>query len=255
MQETVVVVPCFNEEERLQDAPFLELAARSGMNLLFVDDGSRDGTATRLAELAARANGNIKVLSLPANRGKGEAVRRGMLEALDRGAQVVGYVDADLSTPVVEVLRLLDEMERRGVAVVMGARVALLGTAIQRRAVRHYLGRIFATAASIVLGLPVYDTQCGAKFFRNTATLRGALSGPFASRWAFDVELIGRLLQGDGGVAPLRAGDFVEIPLQRWRDVSGSKVRSGHMIRAACDLVAIARRLRGQRRRSRVPIR
>src|SRR5204862_482251 len=85
-----------------------------------------------------------------------------LARALDRGAEVVGYVDADLSTPVAEVARLLDEMEQRGVAVVMGARVALLGTAIQRRALRHYLGRLFATAASIILGLPVYDTQCGA---------------------------------------------------------------------------------------------
>ena len=254
MQETVVVVPCFNEAARLEDASFLELATRPGLTLLFVDDGSRDGTGARLARLAAQGNGSIEVLSLPANHGKGEAVRRGMLQALDRGAEVVGYVDADLSTPVAEVARLLDEMEQRGVAVVMGARVALLGTAIQRRALRHYLGRLFATAASIILGLPVYDTQCGAKFFRDTPALRGALTGPFSSRWAFDVELIGRLLRGDGGAAPLGAADFVEIPLRCWTDVPGSKVSSVQMMRAACDLVAVARELRGRARASRAPI-
>ena len=143
---------------------------------------------------------------------------------------------------------------QRGVAVVMGARVALLGTAIQRRALRHYLGRLFATAASIILGLPVYDTQCGAKFFRDTPALRGALTGPFSSRWAFDVELIGRLLRGDGGAAPLGAADFVEIPLRCWTDVPGSKVSSVQMMRAACDLVAVARELRGRARASRAPI-
>ncbi|TMA36340.1 MAG: glycosyltransferase [Deltaproteobacteria bacterium] len=254
VQETVVVVPCFNEAARLEDASFLELATRPGLTLLFVDDGSRDGTGARLARLAAQGNGSIEVLSLPANHGKGEAVRRGMLQALDRGAEVVGYVDADLSTPVAEVARLLDEMEQRGVAVVMGARVALLGTAIQRRALRHYLGRLFATAASIILGLPVYDTQCGAKFFRDTPALRGALTGPFSSRWAFDVELIGRLLRGDGGAAPLGAADFVEIPLRCWTDVPGSKVSSVQMMRAACDLVAVARELRGRARASRAPI-
>ena len=199
MQKTVVVVPCFNEAARLEDASFLELATRPGLTLLFVDDGSRDGTGARLA-------------------------------------------------------RLLDEMEQRGVAVVMGARVALLGTAIQRRALRHYLGRLFATAASIILGLPVYDTQCGAKFFRDTPALRGALTGPFSSRWAFDVELIGRLLRGDGGAAPLGAADFVEIPLRCWTDVPGSKVSSVQMMRAACDLVAVARELRGRARASRAPI-
>src|SRR5439155_749418 len=91
----------------------------------------------------------------------GAATARLLDEALEGAATTIGYVDADLSTPVPEVLRLLAEMERRHAVVVMGARVALLGTAIARRAHRHYLGRLFATAASLVLGVRVYDTQCG----------------------------------------------------------------------------------------------
>ena len=254
MPQTVVVVPCFNEAARLDDASFLALAAAPGIGVLFVDDGSTDGTAARLASLAARGDGAITALSLPGNAGKGEAVRRGLREALEGGATTIGYVDADLSTPVPEVLRLLAEMERRHAVVVMGARVALLGTAIARRAHRHYLGRLFATAASLVLGVRVYDTQCGAKFFRDTPAVRNALATPFASRWAFDVELIGRLLRGDGGAAPLGAADFVEIPLRCWTDVPGSKVSSVQMMRAACDLVAVARELRGRARASRAPI-
>src|SRR5438477_613453 len=174
-----------------------------------------------------------------------EAVRRGLREALEGGATTIGYVDADLSTPVPEVLRLLAEMERRHAVVVMGARVALLGTAIARRAHRHYLGRLFATAASLVLGVRVYDTQCGAKFFRDTPAVRHALATPFASRWAFDVELIGRLLQGD---PPLRPADFVEIPLQRWTDVSGSKIGPLQMVRTAWDLAVIAVRYHARKR-------
>ena len=245
MPQTVVVVPCFNEAARLDDASFLALAAAPGIGVLFVDDGSTDGTAARLATLAARGDGAITALSLPGNAGKGEAVRRGLREALEGGATTIGYVDADLSTPVPEVLRLLAEMERRHAVVVMGARVALLGTAIARRAHRHYLGRLFATAASLVLGVRVYDTQCGAKFFRDTPAVRNALATPFASRWAFDVELIGRLLQGD---PPLRPADFVEIPLQRWIDVSGSKIGPLQMVRTAWDLVVIAVRYHARKR-------
>ena len=174
-----------------------------------------------------------------------------MLAALAEGARIVGYVDADLSTPVGEILRLLAELERRRAVVVMGARVALLGTTIRRQPHRHYLGRLFATAASVVLGLPVYDTQCGAKFFRATPTLGGALATPFRSRWIFDVELAGRLLLGAGGTPPLRAGDFLEVPLQQWTDVSGSKLGALHMMRAAWDLVVIAGELRALRRRER----
>ena len=96
--------------------------------------------------------------------------------------------------------------------------MALLGHRIERSWARHYLGRLFATASSQVLGLPVYDTQCGAKVFRDGPALRAALATPFTSRWAFDVELLGRLGTG----ADRR---FLEVPLERWHDVGGSKLR------------------------------
>lgn len=244
MPEAVVVVPCFNEERRLSDEDFLALAAAPGMRLLFVDDGSTDRTRERVRVLSARGNGRVDLLELGANRGKGEAVRMGLLRALERSPEAVGYVDADLSTPVDEIVRLHGELERRGVAVVMGARVRMLGSRIERRAVRHYLGRVFATGASILLALPVYDTQCGAKFFRVGEPLRRALERPFRSRWAFDVELIGRLLVGS---PPVPASDFLEVPLRRWSDVSGSRLGARGMIATALELVAIGADLRRRR--------
>ena len=78
-------------------------------------------------------------------------------------------------------------------------------------------------AASIILKLPVYDTQCGAKAFRASAALSRALEEPFHARWAFDVELIGRLLANGLGCR-----DFVEVPLRRWVDVGGSRLRPVH---------------------------
>lgn len=244
----VVVVPCFNEERRLAADEFLPLLARPGVELLFVNDGSTDGTEALLRAICAKAGPRVGVLSLDRNRGKAEAVRRGMLRALEGGAKVVGYVDADASTPGTEVARLLDQMRARGAAVVMGARVALLGTDIRRKRSRHYLGRVFASVASLLLELPVYDTQCGAKFFRDVPALRAALAEPFASRWVFDVELIGRLLTGAPGAPPLSREDFVEVPLQRWRDVAGSKLRPTAMLRSGLELVAIGGVLRRKRR-------
>jgi dolichyl-phosphate beta-glucosyltransferase len=244
MPEAVVVVPCFNEERRLREDDFLALAG-SGLRLLFVDDGSTDRTRDRLRALAGRGDGTIDLLALETNRGKGEAVRLGLLRALEGGPDTVGYVDADLSTPTEEILRLRAELDERRVAVVMGSRVRLLGTRIDRHAGRHYLGRVFATAASLILRLPVYDTQCGAKFFRASETLRQALDRPFRSRWAFDVELIGRLLHGR---PPVAASDFLEVPLQRWTDVSGSRLRPVGMLSAAVDLLAVAADLRRMRK-------
>jgi glycosyltransferase involved in cell wall biosynthesis len=251
MQETVtLVIPCFNEAARLDGAAFLELrAARPSLRLVFVDDGSSDGTGAMLDGLAASAApGAVTVVRLGENQGKAEAVRRGLLSALDAGAGLVGYADADLATPPAELLRLVDDMIAAPVAVLLGARVRLLGTAIERRAARHYLGRIFATLASVALGVPVYDTQCGAKLFRRSELLRAALATPFRSRWGFDVELLERLLVGVGGLPPVTAAEMRELPLRAWRDVRGSKMGPTAMVRAGLQLLGLLLRSFGRRR-------
>jgi glycosyltransferase involved in cell wall biosynthesis len=249
----VLVIPCYNEAARLDADAMRALAdARAGLTLLFVNDGSTDDTEMRLRSLAAERPDGIRVLSLSPNGGKAEAVRRGLLAALDTSAEWVGYLDADLSTPASEMLRLLEIAEARPVSVVMGARIARLGSRIERSVVRHYLGRIFASTASILLRLRVYDTQCGAKLFRRTPALTVALRDPFYSRWAFDVELIGRLLAGAPGVAGLAPDVFLEIPLETWRDVPGSKLRPTAMAGALKDLAIIGANLR-QRRRAQRP--
>jgi glycosyltransferase involved in cell wall biosynthesis len=238
-----LVVPCFNEVQRLDDAEFLRLAgssdAASRFKLLFVNDGSTDGTSARLMRLAARDPAHVEVLELGRNLGKGEAVRRGMLRALADGADIVGFLDADLSVPVEGMLELLEVLRTTGAQVVLGARVTMLGREIERKAVRHYLGRVFASVASLALGIRVYDTQCGGKLFRRGPALHSALAAPFISRWVFDVELIGRLLTGEVD-GKLDVGEIVEHPLRVWREKPGSKLKLSSMVGAAGDLSWVA---------------
>jgi glycosyltransferase involved in cell wall biosynthesis len=246
---TTWVIPCYNEGERLDDAGFLSLVGETDdIHLLFVNDGSADDTEGRLRALVARKPDRMSLLSLSRNQGKAEAVRQGLLRALEGSADIVGYADADLATPVDELRRLVEVLRGSPVTVLMASRVALLGRQIDRRAVRHYLGRVFATAASCALSLRVYDTQCGAKLFRRTPALDAALRVPFLSRWVFDVELLGRLVTGGDGVKALDVSQIIEEPLRRWRDVPGSKVRPVHALRAAVDLARIAVDLRRRRR-------
>lgn len=249
MSKTLIVVPCYNEEHRLREQEFLPLLARSELELLFVDDGSRDGTKAVLHAIAARGGPRVQVMELGQNRGKAEAVRRGMLAAFARGADIAGYMDADASTPAREILRLLAALEERAADVVLGSRIRLLGSDVRRQRSRHYLGRLFATAASLVLDLPVYDTQCGAKLFRRSATLSAALGTPFGSRWVFDVELLGRLLVGYGGTLPVPAEKFLELPLSEWFDVAGSKLGPSDMLRSGLELLRIGTNLRRERKR------
>lgn len=207
-----IVVPCYNEAARLRVADFVAFARDPEMRarLLFVNDGSTDGTLDVLRKARKECPERIDVLNLALNVGKAEAVRLGMRRALRCGDPTavsephprsrrtppppfVGFWDADLATPLDHVRLFRDVFaDRPGTDMVFGARVGLLGRDIRRSARRHYVGRVFATLASLALRVPVYDTQCGAKLFRADGDLRAALSEPFDTRWVFDCELIGR---------------------------------------------------------------
>jgi dolichyl-phosphate beta-glucosyltransferase len=233
--KTVVVVPCYNEERRLATREFVAFAASHETELLFVDDGSSDGTAAAIDAMARQAAGRIAVLRQPANVGKGRAVQAGLVHAIAEGAEVVGYLDADLSTPLEELERLVEVRASGDLDVVLGSRVGLVGHDVRRSATRHYLGRVFATAASLLLRLQIYDTQCGAKVFRSTPALEHALATPFQTRWVFDLELLMRLRQADPQAS------LLEVPLRRWRAVDGSKLTVREMLLAARDLALLAR--------------
>jgi hypothetical protein len=112
---------------------------------------------------------------------------------------------------------------------------------VKRDLVRHYLGRIFATAASLALGIGFYDTQCGAKVFRATHEVMSLFQAPFSTRWIFDVEIVARLVAARKASDRPRAAEVVyELPLQEWRDVAGSKVKPRDFARAFFDLAAIS---------------
>jgi len=247
MPRHVIVVPCFNEAQRLPREAFLAYAAaRPDVRLLFVDDGSTDDTRAVLDELRAASAGAIEVLGLEANGGKAEAVRRGVRHAAAWQPETFGYWDADLSTPLDQVDAFAAILEARPhVHVVMGSRVKLLGSDVRRSPARHYIGRVFATLASVALDLPVYDTQCGAKLFRNTRGARWAFRAPFASRWLFDIEILARLGRlGRRRPAYATRRCVHEVPLPVWRDVAGSKVTPFDGLRAFGDLLGIALRYR-----------
>jgi glycosyltransferase involved in cell wall biosynthesis len=257
MASTVIVVPCWNEERRLPVARFRDfLANQPDVGFVLVDDGSTDGTRELLRALEKAAPERVRVLGLDQNRGKADAVRRGVLEALAGEPRFVGYWDADLATPLDVIPEFRRELETRPACeIVMAARVHLLGRRIRRGALRHYLGRVAATWIALTLDLRVYDTQCGAKLFRNGPQLEGLFREPFLSSWLFDVEVLARrIAQGRAGGLPAAQEVIYEFPLPEWTDVTGSKLRPGAYLRAALDLRRIRRRyLRasGQPRRSR----
>jgi glycosyltransferase involved in cell wall biosynthesis len=244
-----LVVPCFNEAERLDAGAFIGFAReRADRRLCFVDDGSTDATAARLAEIAAAVPDRIDIERMPTNRGKGAAVRAGLRAQLARAPRYVGYWDADLATPLPFVETLAAHLDvHADLALAAGSRVLMLGRPIQRRAARHYLGRVAATLVSLVLRAPIYDSQCGAKLLRNGPGLSALLDAPFATRWLFDVEILDRIARGEAGEpAAVLHRRVHEVPVPTWVDAAGSKVRLADWLRVPLDLARIWRARRAR---------
>jgi glycosyltransferase involved in cell wall biosynthesis len=224
LPKTGVVVPCYNEATRLPGQQYVRFAARwPQVTFCFVDDGSVDGTSRVIRKTLDRMHGRHRVIALSPNRGKAEAVRAGIRRlCAETDCAFVGYWDADLSTPLEEIPRFLAAVELRPqVQLVCGSRIRRMGANIERHASRHYLGRAFATTASLVLRLPIYDTQCGAKLFATTLA-KSVFAEPFMSRWLFDVEIIARTVAFLG--RSLAPAAVFEVPLEAWQARPGSKV-------------------------------
>lgn len=214
--DVALAVPCFNERRRIDVTQFAQGAERNNLCILFVDDGSTDATGDFIEGQIA-GNPRFGLLRRSDNRGKGAAVRAGVLRLAKEtsNAAWVGFWDADLSTPLDEVRHMLQfhEMEGGDHDAVWASRIMRGGSRITRTFRRHLFGRLFATAAGELLGVRAYDTQCGAKLFRRTIVPR-VFCEEFLSRWIFDVELYQRL--GHDRI--------LECPVKEWTHKPGSKI-------------------------------
>ena len=233
------IIPCFNEGMRFDsDAYSKSLNENNSLHILFVNDGSSDDTISVLEKLKSLFPKQVDVLDLPVNKGKAEAVRRGMLKILNEKPQIeyLGYFDADLATSLEEGILLFEQlMDNKQIKFAFGSRISKVGSTIVRKTYRHFIGRIIATFISNILQLRVYDTQCGAKVFtRDIAQF--VFEQPFISKWLFDVEIFARIL-----CKPDRYSEknMVEIPLIQWIDHDGSKVKWSYSFKLFFDLLRI----------------
>jgi glycosyltransferase involved in cell wall biosynthesis len=211
-----VVIPAYNEEKRLaatleQVLSYLDRGDWAFAEVLVVDDGSRDSTAA-LAERFGGADARVRVLRNPGNRGKGYSVRHGMLEA--RGEWVL-FTDADLSTPIEELDRLIGAAGARQASVVIGSRAldrSLIG--VHQSLFRENAGRLFNLCMRIITGLPFADTQCGFKLFERSAAQQ-IFRRQRLDRFGFDPEVL--------FIARRLGYRIAEVPV-RWNNAEGTKV-------------------------------
>ena len=226
-----IVLPAYNESARLLSSleGLTDHVDLGSTEIIVVDDGSTDDTAV-IAEAALRDAPCHRVLHLDTNRGKGAAIRAGVLEAT--GPAVV-YMDADLATDLNDLKKLLLALDGADVAV--GSRTATDAIVINGTWSRSVMARVFNLMARRVTRLPLRDTQCGFKAFR-TEIARELFSRSRIDGFAFDVEIL--------ALAQRMNLRIVEVPVT-WTAIHGSSVRNiRDPLQMTRDIFRIARRLR-----------
>ena len=232
-----IVVPCYNEEKNFKPNAYASfLKQHPEVFICFVSDGSSDNTPQLLAEVNAQRPEQTHVLNLTQNQGKAEAVRQGMHYGIGHiDAPKLAFLDADLSTPLEECLRLANLVQDE-VAFCFGSRLAKVDNTIVRKRSRFLIGRFVATLISEALQLKVYDTQCGCKVFTRDLAQK-LFKEPFISRWLFDVELFFRMIQRYGRAEVTKK--MREEPLKEWVHHEHSKVKLSYGLKLFFDLWTI----------------
>lgn len=241
MKSLGILIPAYNEEGRLpveEVERFLNNHDYSNYKVIFLNDGSSDGTQHLLDTIANKYPNKVEPIHFKRNEGKAETVRKGMVQVYSQ-FEYLGYLDADLATSIEEFYALAQRASRENKKICFGSRIKKLGSEIKRTTKRHILGRVFATLSNSIIKVPVYDTQCGAKVFHHSL-VEDTFSEKFISKWLFDIEIICRILVQHGQQYFLESA--LEVPLKKWKEKGGSKINLKDTITFPLELLRIKKR-------------
>jgi len=221
--KTGIIIPCYNEEKRLDVSAFLTFVQNHDTyHLCFVNDGSIDETIKVLRSMQKQVENQISVLNVKRNVGKASAVRAGARYFYNRkDVDYIGFMDADLSTDFNDFKKLVATMDKNeALSMVFGSR-RKGECEVKRTGFRNLFSKTIKWIVFLILRLPIEDTQCGAKLFRRSS-ISIAYSKPFFTRWLFDVEIFIRLKKQFGTAEIMNK--LYEQPLERWVHMEDSKL-------------------------------
>ena len=233
-QDLFMIVPCFNEEKRINLDYWNKLSEIPNVHWIFVNDGSSDGTQSLLNQIS-----NSSVINLDRNSGKAEAIRKGISDIFDKNlAEIfqVGYLDADSAFEIQDIKNVvkLSFSKESTFDSYWGSRVALSGRNITRNNLRHILSRILITIFGYRLGNLPYDPQTGFKIFKFNKEQMAIFDRNFETKWFVDIEILLRFKAVNG-----KDMRIWEEPVNSWKDIEGSKIRGLELITVFRDLVKI----------------
>lgn len=233
-----VVIPCYNEESRLQSAAFIKMVEENaGYHLCFVNDGSTDHTLQVLKELRKGREHYISIYNCEKNGGKAEAVRRGLnYMASFPDLDYLGFLDADLSTDFEDFDDLVKTIETSNFKIVNGSRISRMGANISKETARKLISTAINILICRILGMPFRDTQCGAKVIQREL-VSIAFGKPFLTKWLFDVEIFMRMKLHYGKQNAQKL--ICEQPLKKWIHADGSKLSMKDSLKIGLQLMRI----------------
>ncbi|TDQ31080.1 response regulator [Zeaxanthinibacter enoshimensis] len=234
-----VIIPCYNEEERLSSADFKAFTSGNlGYHLCFVNDGSTDNTLQVLEALREGNEDHISIYNCEKNGGKAEAVRLGIRHMVqDPQYDFIGYLDADLSTDFSDFDSLVQTIKKSEYKIVSGSRINRMGANISKDGARKLISKSINLIIQKILHMPFKDTQCGAKIMRRDVA-QHMFTKKFITRWLFDVEIFMRMRKFYGKE---QVQDLIcEKPLNRWIHADGSKLSMKDSFRIVGQLAQIA---------------
>ena len=233
-KDLFMIVPCFNEEKRINLDYWNKLSEITNVNWIFVNDGSNDGTKNLLTQIS-----NSSLINLERNSGKAEAIRKGILETFNKNQSDIfhfGYLDADSAfkfEDIKNIIKLSFSKESTHDSH-WGSRVALSGRNITRNNIRHILSRILITIFGYRLGNLPYDPQTGFKIFKFNKVQMSIFDKNFETKWFVDLEILLRFKAISN-----KDMKVWEEPVNTWKDIAGSKIRGLELITVFRDLVKI----------------
>ncbi len=234
--KTYVIIPCYNEEQRLDSNYWNSLTNLLDFQWIFVNDGSTDNTKSKLEEIKNKITLNLEV-----NSGKAEAIRYGINYAISKSDDddlVACYIDADSAFQANDVKRIfkifIEKRNAKQIDSVWASRVALAGRNIKRSTTRHHLARIIITIIGFVDKKIPYDPQTGFKIFYLNHNGKQIFENEFKTRWFFDIEILRRWER-----FTCSKMDIWEEPVSYWNEISGSKVNKRQYFRIFKELLYI----------------
>jgi len=232
-----IIIPCYNEGERLAVQKYQDFVNKQPDILLcFVNDGSIDNTRDILERIKNNHPDKVDILSYTHNQGKAEAVRTGMLYCNNNyNYKYIAYLDADLSTSLDECVSLINYM-KKNVEFCFSSRKMKDESIIMAKRHRILIGEILSLIMNRIMNLKYNDTQCGCKLFSKNLSMQ-VFEKEFLSKWLFDIEIFFRIIEIFGKKIVIKK--ICEVPVKSWIDNGQSKVKFSYFFYLWVDIYKI----------------